>query len=282
MLLPKDVFLISLLMILSLSGCSKKIEQTEKIHIVVSILPLAEFTESIGANRVQVSVMIPAGTTPHGYEPTPAQLADLSKANIYVKVGTPLEFETAWLDKILSINKDMLLCNASRNITLPEPDLDPHVWLSPLNAQLMVENIYNALIKIDAQNKNLYYHNKQKYIEKLSELNERIQVLFSDKKHRKFITYHPAWGYFARAYNLEQISIEAEGKEPTAKSILRIIEQAKKENIHTVFASPQFSTKSAQLIAREIHGKVILIDPLEKNYILNLTNIAEELSDTME
>ncbi|MGB3340318.1 MAG: zinc ABC transporter substrate-binding protein [bacterium] len=249
---------------------------------MVSILPLAEFTEKIGGDRVLVSVMIPAGTTPHSYEPTPAQLTDLSTAHIYVKVGTPIEFEIAWLDKIMSVNKNMFLCNASQNLALPEPDIDPHVWLSPLNAQIMIENIYNTLIEIDTKSKALYYRNKQKYIEELSELNERIKNLLSDKKNRKFLVYHPAWGYFANAYDLEQISIETGGKEPTAKGILSIIEQAKRENIHVVFASPQFTTKNAQVIAREIQGTVILIDPLEKNYISNLTDIAEQLSQIME
>jgi zinc transport system substrate-binding protein len=116
----------------------------------------------------------------------------------------------------------------------------------------------------------------------LFELNERIKNLLGDKKNRKFLVYHPAWGYFADAYDLEQISIESGGKEPTAKGILRIIEQAKRDNIRVVFASPQFSTKSAQVIAREIQGKLVLIDPLEKNYILNLTDIAEQLSQIME
>ena len=106
--------------------------------------------------------------------------------------------------------------------------------------------------------------------------------MLGDKKTRKFLVYHPAWGYFARTYNLEQIPIEVGGKEPTAKGILQIIEQAKNENISVIFASPQFSSKSAQVIAREIHGRVILIDPLEKDYISNLTDIARQLSQIME
>jgi zinc transport system substrate-binding protein len=135
-----------LLLCVTFLTCSQK--PAGKIHVVVSILPLAEFTEKVGGDRVLVSVMIPTGTTPHSYEPTPAQLVDLSTAHIYVEVGTPLEFEIAWLDKILSVNKNILLCNASQNITLPEPDIDPHVWLSPLNVQIMVENICTSLIEI--------------------------------------------------------------------------------------------------------------------------------------
>ena len=278
----KHIFFLIFMVSIALGRCSKKPEQTNKINICVSILPLAEFTEKIGGDLVQVSVMVPAGITPHSYEPTAEQLADLNNTAIYIKVGTPIEFELAWLDKILSINKSIVLCNASQNIALPELEIDPHIWLSPLNAQIMVENIYDVLIEADAKNTAFYSSNKQNYIKELVELNERIQMLLNGKKNRKFLVYHPAWGYFARAYDLKQISIEKEGKEPTAKGILRIIEQAKKDNIHIIFAAPQMSTKSAQVIAKEIQGKVIMIDPLEKNYILNLMNVAEQFSRSMD
>jgi zinc transport system substrate-binding protein len=278
----KHIYFVIFIISIALGGCSKKLEPVNKINICVSILPLAEFTEKIGGDLVQVSVMVPAGITPHSYEPTVEQLTDLNSTDIYIKVGTPIEFELAWLDKILSINKNIILCNASENIAPPELDIDPHIWLSPLNAQIMVENIYEVLIEVDAKNTAFYSRNKQNYIKELVELNERIQMLFNDKKNRKFLVYHPAWGHFARTYNLEQISIEKEGKEPTAKGILNIIEQAKKDDIHLIFAAPQMSTKSAQVIAREIQGKVIMIDPLEKNYILNLMNVAEQLSRSMD
>jgi zinc transport system substrate-binding protein len=277
-----EKFILSIIIFMVLSGCSKKIEPDDNIQVVVSILPLAEFTEKIGGGRVHVSVMVPAGTTPHNYEPTPSQLIGLNTADIYVKVGTPIEFEIAWLDKILAANKNMLVCDASKDIPLSEKDLDPHVWLSPVNAKIMVGNIYAALIEKDAEHKEFYRMNKTKYIEELAALDKQIKTMLAQKKNRKFMVYHPAWGYFARSYDLEQIAVEKQGKEPTAKGILQVIEQAQKENINIIFASPQFNTKNAQVIAREIKGEVLLIDPLAKNYIDNLKNIALQLAQTRE
>ncbi|MCK4756420.1 zinc ABC transporter substrate-binding protein, partial [candidate division WOR-3 bacterium] len=98
----------------------------------------------------------------------------------------------------------------------------------------------------------------------------------------RFMVYHPSWAYFARDYNLEQIPIEKGGKEPTARSIQFLIEQARIQNIRVIFASPQFNTESAEVIAREIKGQVVLIDPLQKDYITNMKKIARVLSEVME
>ncbi len=275
---------IQLLVILSLCiafpACSQKDTPTDKIHIVVSILPLAEFTEKIGGNKVDVSVMIPPGASPHSYEPTPGQFAKLGKAQLYVKVGAPIDFELVWLDKILAVNQDLLLCNASQSVQFIKGD--PHIWLSPHNAAIMVGNIYDALIKIDPDNQMFYNKNRKQYIKELDNLDNDIVRLLREKKGRNFMVFHPAWGYFASAYDLKQISVENQGKEPTAKGILHLIEQAKTNDIKVVFASPQFNTKSAEVIAKEIQGQVILIDPLEKEYITNLKKIASILDQAME
>lgn len=284
-----------LILCMALPACSQKDTPTDKIHIVVSILPLAEFTEKIGGNKVDVSVMIPPGASPHSYEPRPEQFTRLSKAQLYVKVGTPVEFELVWLEKILSTNKDISVCNGSRGIELitTNPDhgpgenrnatnIDPHVWLSPKNAKVIVENICSALITMDPDNQLFYQRNRKQYLSELEGLDQDITAVLQKKKARKFMTYHPAWGYFAKTYNLDQIPVEFEGKHPTAKRLQKLIKQAREENIRIILASPQFNTKSAEVIAREIQGQVILIDPLEKEYIANLKKIASILDQTME
>lgn len=287
--------LVILILCIALPACSQKDTPIDKIHIVVSILPLAEFTEKIGGNKVDVSVMIPPGASPHSYEPRPGQFTRLSKAQLYVKVGTSIEFELVWLEKILSTNKDISVCNASKGIELitTNPDhepgenrnatgIDPHVWLSPKNAKVIVENIYSALITIDPDNQLFYQRNKERYLSELESLDQDITAILQKKKDRKFMTYHPAWGYFAKTYNLDQIPVEVEGKNPTAKRLQKLIKQAREEDIRIIFASPQFNTKSAEVIAKEIQGQVILIDPLEKEYIANLKKIASILDQAME
>lgn len=303
--LMRSKYILILLLFLSqliiLTGCVKKEQTSDKINIVVSIAPLAEFVEKVGGDKVNVSVMVPEGASPHAYEPKPSQLVGVSRADIYVKVGTPIEFELIWIDKLISLNKKMLVIDASENtkLLLSEHEhehgnhdhehnhshgqsADPHVWLSPENAQKMVKNISRGLIKIDPENTEFYKQNTDEYLHELQRLDIEIETKLAEKKNRKFLVYHPAWSYFARQYNLEQISIEDEGKAPTAKGIQRTIETSKKNQIKIVFASPQFDRGNADLIAREIDGNVIFISSMEKAYISNIRNLTQKLFESME
>ncbi len=294
--MQRYIFFILFIILIFTTGCPQQEKESDKINVVVSIMPLAEFAEKVGRDKASVSVMVPPGASPHTYEPTPAQLVKVSKAKLYVKVGSPIEFELAWLDKILSANKDMVVSDASYGIELmnmahkhhheqnehSHTGDDPHIWLSPKNAKIMVENIYNGFISVDPDNKEYYAENKKSYLEDLDSLDLEIEQLLADKIKRRFMVYHPAWAYLARDYNLKQISVEEEGKEPTARGIQFHIEQARKQNIKVIFASPQFNTEGVEVIAREIKGQVVLIDPLEKDYITNMKKIARVLSDVME
>ena len=304
-MIRKIFVLINLLLFLTIMfGCSKDRNNTDKIGIVVSILPLQEFTEKIGGDKVSVSVMVPPGASPHSYEPKPEQLVNVGKAKMYVKVGSPIEFELTWLDKIISTNRNMTVVDASKGITLVKMEYehenheegeseahtleehdegyDPHIWLSPKNAKIMVENIYKSLVSLDSKNEKFYTSNKEAYIRELNELDSKIQKALSGKKTKMFMVFHPAWGYFAKDYNLKQIPIEKGGKEATAKGIQNLINQAKEHNIRIVFVSPQFSTKSADVIAKEIKGRVVFIDPLAKDYINNLNKVSQAFSEAME
>jgi len=294
--MQRYIFCTLFIILIFTTGCPQQEKKSDKINVVVSIMPLAEFAEKVGRDKASVSVMVPPGASPHTYEPTPGQLVKLSKAKLYVKVGSPIEFELVWLDKILSANKDIFVVDASYGIEFMNVVYkhnheqnehhyigdDPHIWLSPKNAKIMVENIYNGFVSIDPDNKEYYLENKRSYLRELDELDLEIEILLADKINRRFMVYHPSWAYFARDYNLEQIPIEKGGKEPTARSIQFLIEQARIQNIRVIFASPQFNTESAEVIAREIKGQVVLIDPLQKDYITNMKKIARVLSEVME
>lgn len=286
------LFLVSLFM---LDGCAQRREQ-DRIGVAVSVLPQSQFVERVGGDRVRVTVMVPAGANPHTYEPTPGQLIELSKARMYAKVGSSIEFELTWLDKIIQANKKMLVVDCSKGIELSGIDhstyqesggrhheaMDPHIWVSPRNAITMVENIYKGLVSIDPQGKNYYKSNMDEYIGVLTELDGTIEQTLAGKIDRKFIVYHPSWGYLAKHYNLRQLAVEEEGKAPTARGIKRLVEQARKHNINIVFASPQFSTESAEVVAKEIGGRIVLLDPLEKDYVNNMQKVIEALAEAMK
>lgn len=268
-----------LVMAMLSTACSQPINQTtsqnfseNKIQVAVSILPQADFVEKIGQEKVQVTVMIPPGASPATYEPTPSQLKYLSWANLYIKIGH-IPFEKTWMNKITDANKNMQLIDSSQDIEIIEND--PHIWLSPSLVKIQAEHIYNGLVGIDPKNKDYYTENKNKFLQDLDALDKEIKVALSDIAIRKFMIFHPSWGYFAKDYGLEQIPIEIEGKEPNPDDIVKLIETAKANNIQIIFASPQFSTRNAELIAKEIGGKVIFVDPLARDYITNMSIVSK-------
>lgn len=279
-------------------------KQNKKPGIVVTLLPQAEFTEKIGGDKVEVTVMVPPGANVHTYEPTPSQMTALAKAELYAKVGSGIEFELAWMDKLVGRNKDMLVVDCSRGITLIEMSashehedeegehedesdhhhegMDPHIWMSPRNAMMMVENICDGLVQVDPTNKSYYESNRDAYLEELSQLDRDIKDSLVNVTNRVFMVYHPAFGYFAHEYDLTMLPIEEEGKEPTAKGLVLLIDESKEHDIKVIFAEPQFDPKSAEVIADEINGTVVLVDPLSKDYIVNIRSILNEMVKAME
>ena len=281
------------------ASCSKDEKATGNIGVVVTILPLADFVENVGGEKIDVIVMVPPGADPHAYEPTTRQMVELSEAEIYVKVGSGVEFEVTWMDKIIEQNKDMLVVDCARGIELIEMvvdedevhggddhhhhgGMDPHIWLSPLNAKVMVENIYEGLVEVDTENAAYYAQNRDEYLAELDQLDKDVEEGLSGIENRRFIVFHPAWGYFAQDYDLEQIAVEIEGKEPSGKDIAHLIEEALENEIKVVFASPQFDAKSAEVIAEEIDGVVLYIDPLAEDYVDNMYVVLGYMVQAME
>lgn len=275
---------VSVLFCVVVAGCVVQQPGPEKIQVVVTILPQAEFVEKIGGDTVQVLVMVPPGASPHTYELTPGQLTDVSNARMYVKVGSGIEVELAWMDRIFEMNKSMVVINCSQGIELIRMDehekgYDPHIWLSPKNAITMVETIYNGLVQINPAQKEYYTENKNAYITDLKTLDKDIVNALSSMDPRKIMVYHPSWTYFCKDYGLEQLPVEKEGKEPTPHSMTQVIAQANQYGITVIFASPQVSTQSADVIAQEIGGKVVLLDPLAKEYIVNMRKVVEAFAE---
>ncbi|MDK2893057.1 zinc ABC transporter substrate-binding protein [Methanohalophilus sp.] len=292
----KYAIIVALILLVGTCGCISENggaeSESEKIIVAVSVLPQQEFVEKVGGDKVKTVLMIPPGASPATYEPTPRQLQEISDASMYAIVGSNLPFEEVWLDKLLDINKDMVIVDCSKGIQLREMDenhneedkheeehthegIDPHIWTNPINAQIMVNNIHEALVKIDPENEEYYTKNRDSYIAELEELDSRIRASLEGKQGAYIMVFHPSWGYFTDEYGLHMLTIEIEGKEPTAKELSRIINSAKEHEIKVIFVQSQFSTQCAEAIAEEIDGEVVQIDPLAKDYIENLDNVTE-------
>ncbi|WP_072681235.1 metal ABC transporter solute-binding protein, Zn/Mn family [Arcobacter sp. LA11] len=158
--------------------------------------------------------------------------------------------------------------------------LDPHIWLDPILVKVQAKNIYSALVKIDIENKEFYRKNYESFLNELDSLDNKLETILKQYEHKAFMVFHPSWGYFAKRYDLEQIAIEVQGKEPKPAQLVELVEEAKKHNIKIVFVSPQFSQNGAKTISKSINGNVAIINPLAEKWDENLIKVAKEIAKT--
>lgn len=259
----------------------------ERVPVFVSIVPQKYFVERIGKNHVDVQVMVSPGASPATYEPRPGQMAALSKAVLYFAVGVP--FEQAWLSKFSAANPAMKIIHTDQNIeklsmTAHTHDEasghtgpDPHIWLSPPLVKKQVTTILNALQEADPDHAAEYQTNAAAFVADIDALDKELAALFADAAGSSFLVFHPSWGYFAHAYGLIQVPVEIEGKEPKPGQLRDLIEYARDNRISVILVQPQFSSRSAQVLAREIGGKVAVADPLAGNWPENLRAVARTI-----
>ena len=279
-------FIIFLLVALLLStNCEKKSEtvKTNQLVVAVSILPQKYFVERIAGDKVSVVVLIPPGASPVTYEPSAVQMRKIVDAKIYFKVGHPnLAFEVNWFSRIREANKKMVVISLADSLDKVDKNKDPHIWVSPGMVKKQLNSLTDALIQQLPAEKAFFQKNRDDFIRDIEQTTEKINIVLKSIKIKKFLVFHPAWGYFADEFGLEQIAIEEHGKEADMKSLQEIIEHAKQENIKVIFVQEQFSQKEADLIANEINGKVVKIDPLAEDWLANLEKVASAFASALK
>ncbi|MFZ1387433.1 MAG: zinc ABC transporter substrate-binding protein [Thiolinea sp.] len=273
-----------------LSCASPTLWAAEPLQIFVSVVPQKHFAEQIGGDQVKVNSMVQPGFSPETYEPTAQQVSALAKTQLYVRVGMP--FEEAWMKRIQGVNPSITIIDAREGVKLrsleshshaehgatenptAHAEADPHLWVNPRIAKQMSKQLADHFSQLRPGQSELFAKNYERFAAELDRLDQELTELFKDKQHLKFMVFHPAWGYLADAYGLEQIPIEVEGKEPGAKALTEIINEAKHENVKTIFVQPQFSQRAAEQVAKAINGKVVSVDNLAEDYIPNLRKVA--------
>ena len=250
----------------------------EVISVWVSIVPQKYFVERIGGDRVDVEVMVPPGFSPATYEPRPSQVEALAGADMYVQIGVP--FEDAWMSRIRALNQVMLVVDQSQGIDRID-GRDPHIWLSPRLVKVQARTIFEALVELDRDYEGFYRTNLEAFLVDLDDLDTKIERGLSGLETRKFIVFHPAWSYFAHDYGLEMIPVRVEGGDPSAAEMAELIRTARANGIKVIFAQPEFSTQSAETIAREIDGRVLLISPLAPDWMENLARVADTFAEVL-
>ncbi|MBZ0179410.1 MAG: zinc ABC transporter substrate-binding protein [Melioribacteraceae bacterium] len=263
------------------SGCGKtENSEFEKEQIFVSIPPYADFVKRLaGDNKVEVTVMIPPGSSPETYTVSPRQLQKLSNGGTYFLTGGNFEFEKKLIEKLSDRNKLNMLVT-SEGIELVKGD--PHIWLGVNETQKIVSNIANHLIELFPEDKEQIIDNERKFADTLSSICNEFRNRFEKMSKKHFLVFHSAWKYFSEDFGLKEISIEKEGKHPGALEIKNTISEAKNLGINTVFIEPQFNDEPALVVAKELGAKVENINPLPEKYIEELIETLKKIESSLK
>jgi zinc transport system substrate-binding protein len=270
-----------------------------KLPVAASIVPLGDFCRHLGGDLVEVQVLIPPGASPHAFEPSPQTMAQAFRARVFVYVGAALE---PWAAKVLQARQadNVVVVEAAKGIPLirevgehrhgaapgeepeghiPGPGAEttrhapegrsheagnPHIWLDPVLAQDICRQIAAAFIQADPQHRSQYEANLQEYLAALDELDREIRQRTASWRLRDFVSFHPAFTYFAHRYNLKEVGVleVAPGREPTPRHLMRIVKVIKASGLRVVFVEPQLSPRVAETVAREAGVKVLMLDPM--------------------
>lgn len=277
-------YLFMLPCILLFAACGGGKEEADKPVITVTIEPLRYFTEAVAGDNFQVVSMVPEGSNPETYDPTPQQLVNLSQSKAYFRIGH-IGFEQAWMEKLKSNAPNLPFYDMSEGVELidsPHPHIhaqaaDPHIWNSIPNARIIAENIYRALCRLDNGGRTYYQHRLDSLKNVIDRTEEHV-VREMAEADRAFVIYHPALSYFARDYGLEQICIEAEGKEPSPAYLQQLIRRCREKQVRIVFVQQEFDRRNAELIAGELSLELVTVNPLSYRWDEEMMRIADALS----
>ncbi len=251
----------------------------EKPLVLVSIAPQAYIVDRIAGDHVKVDVLLPKGVSAETFEPQMHQLTRAHRAKLYLMLGHPhFHFEEVWhsylREHVPAIKIEKILSSAQQ-----ASDDDLHVWLSPALVKQMLPVIAEALSALLPTERELFAANLVKLTEEIGNLQTRLHHKLDPISGKTFLVFHPAWGYFAQEFNLRQLAIEREGKEPDPAHLANVIKEAKKLALRKILVTPQFPKASAELVAKEIGAKLVIVDDLAYDWPEMLEQVATELQN---
>lgn len=255
---------------------------------LVSVAPYRYFVEKLASGMVETELLVPEGTSAHTFEPTAKQMIGASKAILWFRIGEP--FETKAIDAIKSVNPEMQLVDLREGIPLLHGSCrhvhagghcgdDLHLWMSPAIAKTQSQIIAKALIDRFPEKKEVIAGRLTELLEGLTQLDSFIRTTLAPVKNRVLIVSHPAYAYFCQAYGFQQLSIEFEGRDPTAKQLTELLTNARRAKSNFILTQPQYSDKAARLIAGELKAKLISVDPYSEDYEASLRLITTLIAE---
>ena len=280
------------ILILLLVACHPKPKDERKL-VSVSILPQKYFVDQIAGNLLQVNVLVPPGSSYHNYEILPSQMKDLSKSKAWLQIGL-LTFEAALKDKLADINQNLSIVNCSEGITpiagseyeeeghdsehAHHDAYDPHVWLAPAESKMLAINTLKALKVGFPEHASNFDTNYARFSTRIDSITGLIEQKLASLQNRNILIYHPALAYYARQFGMQQVALEVDGKDPSPMHMKNIVDLAHQQNIHVIFIQKEFDSAFALQLSREIDGEVIVIDPLDYNWVRQMVDITEKIA----
>lgn len=284
-----------LLIIVLLASCnmgkSGKSQDNKKPVIAVTIEPQRYFTEAIAGDKFDVISIVPKGSSPETYDPTPQQLVSLGDSKAYLRIGY-IGFEQVWMDRLIDNTPHIQIFDTSKDIDLILGEahnhgdhqhaggVEPHIWNSTNNALIIARNTYKALCQLDKENEAYYLNRYDSLCQRIMHTDSIIRkTLQQPGTAQSFMIYHPALSYFARDYGLQQISIEEGGKEPSPAHLKDLVDLCRQEDVRIIFIQPEFDRRNAEIIARETGTDIVPINPLSYDWEAEMLAVAQALTD---
>lgn len=278
--------------VMFLLGCSQP--QKQKPIVTVTIAPQRYFAEKIAGDKFEIHTMVPYGSSPESFDPSPGALVNLSNSKAYFKIGY-IGFELAWMDKLQRNTPGMKVYDNSEGIELLENEdhncsdpshhhevdqvIDPHIWSSPANGKKIAANMLKAFVELDPDNRSYYEQNYAELLKEIQQTTDSIDGMLRDQEGDTFVIYHPSLTYLAHDYGLHQYAIENQGKEPSAAYLKNLIDEVKGSGAKVIFIQQEFDAKNARMIGDELGLKVVSINPLSYDWNKELIEIAKALDD---
>ena len=255
--------LLIIMLLLCVAGCGQKKQDNGKLSVTASFYPIAEFTNAVGGDNVDVYTLVPDGVEPHDWEPSPRDFTRLGRSKLFFYNG----MVESWAEKAITTLSDTNIkgVELGKGLYNINGNNDPHVWISPQKAIIETNRIVDALSQNDPKNADAYKKRGEEYCKKLKKLDADLKEIVKQSPKKKFVTSHAAFGHLAKDYGLEQLAIEgiSPEAEPTPADMKNLVELVKKENVKFVFMETLTSPKLAQLIAKETGAEVLVLDPIE-------------------
>lgn len=283
--------------LLLLTACGGKLADGKVV--TVTIEPQRFFAEKIAGDKFAIHCVVPSGQSPETYDPTPKQMVQIGQSEAYLQIGY-IGFELVWMQKIRENNPDLKIFDVSEGMKFVketeeeehehETDdghhhhhhaggIDPHIWSSIEGAKVIAWNTLNAFIELDKENTVYYWKNYNDLLAEIDKTEAVIKRLLDPLADRTFIIYHPALTYFADEFDLVQLCIEMDGKEPSPAQLKQLVTTAKEHHAAVVFIQQEFDQKNAELIAKETGCRLVKINPLDYHWNTELIQIAKALAD---